>query len=902
MSRILITNAVPEKPENIPTDVRLITPNRSIGDALKSPCERIQSHAKKLLRKNGFGLASPMIAADVLKGAIAREVPGIDAGAFSRRINDTLKAILRSGVDIDLLERHAPNRVKPVARIARNYVAALRRMNLIDSEASLIEATKLDNIRKEKILVYGYFRGRQAKARPEEIEFIDRIAADGSVFYLPCGPEAIFEENNKWRDILVSRGWEVSEEADRGTASIGAQLARAFARGRAEKVQDVGVDAFVYPSIEAEVRGTLARVKAVVTAGTPIEKVAVVCRDIGLYSKLLVDVAREYRMPVEIDCQVPIGSTVFGEFVSLIFEAAEAESAEPKGGVELPRSKERRGFQFEPTARLLRHPLGPVIEDELWSEVKREHPTNATRWAELVGKSGRLKAGGKRSLSSWMDWLRGVAHEWRVRYNAARDAAEIAAYNSFFESLEQVARRAGDEPCSFERFTVEVFEILADVKTLFHPESGGVRVIEPNAVVGCEFDQVFVMGMAEGVLPAPSSDDPVIDFYERERLREFGVEFQDAFEVPRWETLTFYFTLLAAREKVHFSFPQFIDGKEQIKSSCFERMNVELRAADDVYISSAQEHRRAFLLHEAGVDDEVFDHARRQYSVEQRRYSELPRDEYDGVIDIAVDPTNWTWSVSKLTSFGRCRFQWFADNVLWLGSPAEAELELASNTRGSLYHKTMELAVKQAIAEPNIREAVLARLDEAFAEAEKSDGIDITKIINWELRRDEHLELLRKFVADECFVGEGVSVEAVEAEFDLTWKGLRLRGKIDRIDRTTDGLAAVDYKTGSAGNFAKDETGRLKLDVQMPVYSKAALPDLFKSETQFAAGSYLSFKDRKASKERDADLEAFIERLKADFARGNFAVEPDVDGKACEFCAYESVCRQGARLWRKPAE
>jgi ATP-dependent helicase/DNAse subunit B len=240
--------------------------------------------------------------------------------------------------------------------------------------------------------------------------------------------------------------------------------------------------------------------------------------------------------------------------------------------------------------------------------------------------------------------------------------------------------------------------------------------------------------------------------------------------------------------------------------------------------------------------------------------------------------------------------------VLWLGSPAEAELELASNTRGSLYHKTMELAVKQAIAEPNIREAVLARLDEAFAEAEKSDGINITKITTWELRRDEHLELLRKFVADECFVGEGVSVEAVEAEFDLTWKGLRLRGKIDRIDRTTDGLAAVDYKTGSAGNFAKDETGRLKLDVQMPVYSKAALPDLFKSETQFAAGSYLSFKDRKASKERDADLEAFIERLKADFARGNFAVEPDVDGKACEFCAYESVCRQGARLWRKPAE
>jgi hypothetical protein len=844
-----------------------------------------------------------MIAADVLKGAITREIPLIDASAYSRRINDTLKAILRSGIDVDLLERHAPNRVKPVARIARTYVATLRRMGLVDSEASLVEAARLENIKQEKILVYGYYRGRQVKARPEEIEFIDLIAADGSEFYLPCGAEAIFEENNKWRDILVSRGWEVREEAHRPDSSVGVLLAGIFASGTSENAANSGIDVFVYPSIETEVRGTLARLKAALTSGTPIERLAIVCRDVGLYARLLVDVAREYRMPVEIDCQVPIGSTVFGEFVSLIFEAAEAEAAELKIEGSRQHVKGRRGFQFEPTARLLRHPLGPAIDHELWSEVKREHPTTAERWGELVSSSECLIVCGDQSLSSWMDWLKNrVVSEWRVRNNAGLDAVQIKAFYIFFESLEQVASRAGDEPCSFEKFTAEVFEILADVKTPFHPESGGVKVTEPNAIVGSEFDQVFVMGMAEGVLPAPSSDDPVIDFYERERLRQFGVEFQDAFEVPRWETLTFYFSLLAAREKIQFSFPQFIDGKEQIKSSFFERMGVEPRAADDVYISSAQEYRHASLMQGEAADDEVLGHARRQYAVEERRYSEMPRDEYDGVINIAVDPTNWTWSVSKLTSFGKCRFQWFAGNVLWLGSPSEAELELAPNTRGSLYHKTMELAVKRAITEPRIREAVRAILEEAFAEAEKSDGINITKIVNWELRRDEHLELLRKFVADECFVGEGVRVEAVEVEFDFTWNGLRLRGKIDRVDRTPDGLAAVDYKTGSAGNFAKDESGRLKLDVQMPVYSQAALPVLFRSETEFAVGSYLSFKDRKSTKEKDADLEAFVERLKADFARGNFAVEPDIDGKACEFCGYESVCRQGARLWRKPAE
>ena len=182
MSRTLITNAVPVRHGNLPTDLLVVTPNRNVAGTLGVPCITLRSYAKKVLRDNGIGLASPMIAADVLKSAIGREFSNSDVSAVARRISETLGAILRSGVDVDLLERHAPDRVKPVARVARTYVALLRRMGLVDSEASLVEAAKLEKLREEKVRIYGYFRGRQVKARPEPP---DGRTAQDSVRQLP---------------------------------------------------------------------------------------------------------------------------------------------------------------------------------------------------------------------------------------------------------------------------------------------------------------------------------------------------------------------------------------------------------------------------------------------------------------------------------------------------------------------------------------------------------------------------------------------------------------------------------------------------------------------------------------------------------------------------------------------
>ena len=135
-------------------------------------------------------------------------------------------------------------------------------------------------------------------------------------------------------------------------------------------------------------------------------------------------------------------------------------------------------------------------------------------------------------------------------------------------------RTCGPAPISIAAFAADVADVLANIKTPIHTEHGGVRVLLPNVVVGSAFERLFIVGMAEGILPTPSSDSNVIDFFEREELRADGIHFENSLEVPRWEALTFYFTLLACRGPVVLSYPQFAGDSEQIASAYFVRMGI----------------------------------------------------------------------------------------------------------------------------------------------------------------------------------------------------------------------------------------------------------------------------------------------------------------------------------------
>jgi RecB family exonuclease len=877
MSRIVRTAPFPERPAFFPADATIITPHPAAALSLRVPHIRLEDLATRAVTAAGLSIALPVHARQVLKGAIRSLTTAADAAAYAGRIREILNTALRTGINLGALIEHGSPRAKLFARVAAEYVRLLKESGMIDGEALMLTAAGLSPV-PAKLFVYGYFRGRA-----EEVEFLDRVAADGSVYYLPCEESGPLSINLEWRDRLADKGWTIDDTADAADGHCGRALAMNFTNGGAEVN---GARAYAFPNIEAEVRFAIGRVKRLLLSGVSQNEAAIICGDIDSYAHTLASVAGEYGIPLRISHKVPLQETRFGGFLRLLFDTR------------------RSGFAFESTARLLLHTFGPAVADDLWSRARKERPGGIEAWRPLFPAIGCMEWPERQAAAAWAGSLRACLAALGVRRAAAQSARDMSAFNRFFTSLDMTVRFDAGQELTADGFAALVLEILTNETTPYDTGAAGVAVHEPKTAAGADLRHLFFLGMAEGIVPADAADNPVVDFYERRSLAAHGIRFESAMDVTRWEAASFIFTLLGGRETVTLTYPATADNSEKIASSFIEKVGLKAAAAPASNVSSPQEHLKAVLRSEAAADEPPgFADARRRFDIEMIRENTPCESEFDGVIARSVDAGERKWSVSQLTAFGQCPFRWFAARVLKLVPPDEMADELDFRTRGSLYHRVLEIAMGRAIGQPDIRAATLAELDAAFAEAERDESLALPKLADWHLQRPDHLRRIRRAVESEQFIGEGAVVLAVEQRYEAEWCGLTMTGSVDRIDETRDGMAAIDYKTSTfAPKGIKDKTGKLSIDVQLPLYTHIALRNLY-PDKHLGIGAYYSLTNGKVLKRAGMNevpvLEEFAEHLKRSLADGRFPVDPDVKRDACVYCDFAAVCRKGPRLDRK---
>ena len=879
MPRLLQTGLFPAFPGQIADGTAIVALHpRSANDGSGRSSVTLEKLARDVIRRNGLTPAAGVTARHLLRTAIVRTLPAAHAASLAARISSILNIVLRTGIDPAKLIEHGSPRVRELGRIAAEYKRLLRERNLIDREETLLTAAGLV-LESRPLVIYGYHR-----ARKEEIHFIDAIAGDGSVLYLPCGGEGMFTVNRRWAGYLSERGWDTADGND-APASVGERLAAAYAAVSAPPP----VDARAYPDVDAEVRACLAEAKRSVINGADAREIAIAVRGMDDYAPIIAAVAAEYGLPVNITLAVPIARTAFGAFIGLVLEAAEKQ------------------LGFEAAARLLMHPFGPKMPESKWTEARAERTSGVEEWSAVCPELASLDLSDEpRTLAERADNLVAFLKSVKIREKTAPRARELLAYRKFTESLDELTRLDGRQTMPPDAFAAAISELLADESVPYSPASNGIEVVEPKNIVGRSFERVFVLGMAEGAFPKPASEDPVVDFYERRLLAGHGIEFAEAAEVARWEELSFYFTLLSARGGVTFSYPKVSDDGESVESSFFKRLGVgRVPDAPEMLIASSPEELRVRMLR-TGLPlagDAVIERARAQYRVERRREDTADYDEYDGVIGVPYDAAARRWSASQLTQIGQCSFRWFAERILKLKPVDEMELALDPATRGTLYHKALEIAVSRAMAAADIRAATLEYIDEAFAEAEAHPEVKLPNVPNWESERADQIQELKKAIRAADFIAPGSRVVGVEVGFDTVHEGLRFTGSIDRVDDSPDGLIAVDYKTSSSKPLgAKGRDGKLDVDVQIPLYANAALKALY-PDGNYGDSAYYSLtkgKILRTEKEGDIDkLNDLIDNVKTMLAEGAFAVDPDVSEMVCKYCELGAVCRKGPRLRRK---
>ena len=870
---------------------RVIAPSRLASRAIASQYQPLYRTAIEALEQQGQVMAQPLLAQKIFRQTLQTVLQPTDLLGTARAYVPTVRSLLRSSPnlerDLDNLSARALNLIT----LAQQYRAALREKNLFDEGELYWRAAELD-VAPQKLLIYGYFQ-----AQRDELAWIDKLAAAGSIIYLPTDSASPFTEVQSSVNFLKQQGWSVTGDGDTPPLTAGIELCQRFLQPASTGVQPHPINArktcaYAYGTFDAEARGVLGQVKALLSAGVPAREIVIIARDERACGPKLIDTAWEYGLPLRALYNTPLLTTRLGNWIEQLLNVIDT------------------GFPFEATAKLLSHPLCSNPDSGFWAVARAQHPEGFQQWREIaqesldIDLSALAQINQIRRRDTWVDWWQRRLKTFDLRRRCARWARESVAFNALQKGLVELSKPEA-ETLSWAEFKQQLEDLLESLSVPAQPGRGGVELHSPNSVIGAQYAHVFVVGMAEGMLPPAISNDSALDFFERQQLRGCDICLPSATELLHQETLSFYYLLQTATQQITFSYSKLSDRNEQLPSAYLKRMGLQVGEPPKPLIASLEEMRRTYLRQPdkqvGDTSDPVLTQAIRAFHIEQRRESAQSADEYDGIVGIPFDYRDWTFSVSQLTSLGQCPFKWFANKVLKLGNSAEADTDLSPSLRGNLYHQVVELLVRAVQADPQLSLTDPDLLREKFIEAERE--INFPSLPAWEVRREDHLRKLLTVLRKPDFWPGGAEPVALEKTFKGEWKGLKVTGRVDRIDRTPDGLVVIDYKTSSQPpKGLKDSNGKASIDLQLQLYREVATSEMFPGEAVIAA-QYFSLTKGKvlkpSSKAPQHELPAAIENCKTALNLGHYPVQPDVNRDACWYCDFDLVCRQGSRLTRK---
>ncbi len=403
------------------------------------------------------------------------------------------------------------------------------------------------------------------------------------------------------------------------------------------------------------------------------------------------------------------------------------------------------------------------------------------------------------------------------------------------------------------------------------PFGDGVFLAPLRAFPGVDLDAVFVVGLAEGILPGRDHDDALLP--ERDRLaagpaldRVDRITEQHRSLLAALATADQHRTLLFPRAdlrrgRTYLPSRWLLEAASGLAGQPVWSQDVDrlpgLTAGAVTVIASfaaglAGQEPASLLDHDLGCllrwqqrggrprDHPLADALPRLgtglAAQDQRASTEFTA--YDGNVDPGAVPAlspDRPLSPTSLEQFATCPRHHFLDRVLRVAGvdrPEEIEA-ISASKRGTLVHEILEDFIRTVIdGRARDVDALLALADRHFRKWE-ADGVTgrplrwryDQQLIRRELRLFAKLDSAENLtpLATEHSFGQG-DEPPVRVEL-ASGAALTFKGKADRIDRGAGGeLVVTDYKTGGTSGFSTvEETTVVQgTKLQLPVYGLAA--------------------------------------------------------------------------------
>ncbi|HEV8266894.1 MAG TPA: PD-(D/E)XK nuclease family protein, partial [Thermoanaerobaculia bacterium] len=395
-------------------------------------------------------------------------------------------------------------------------------------------------------------------------------------------------------------------------------------------------------------------------------------------------------------------------------------------------------------------------------------------------------------------------------------------------------------------------------------ERDGLSILSCVSARGLLFDAVLVPGLKERSFPKPGRPDPLLFDEERVALsRKTGRPLPARSGARHFAEERFLFALTRGAARRHLVLlsprydaekgrllapsPFFLEEEPKALDAASETRTTPLGAItrDGPAISRHERLRRRLaggaatpeiLKAEPALADAV---ARADA---RRRPFFSP---YEGRVSLETKDvlTRRAVTATQLERLATCAYRFFWRDLVALRSPdPPPSLALDPRTIGSLVHDVLRDVAKELVSKekgfsalsPDEAKALVHELSRAAARRCFAEGLPGAPVAFVDIAAERVAAVAGRAVEHERTRGEAHKVQAAESPFgdeepvllvagDLT---LKLRGRIDRLDRAGSEARVVDYKTGKSKPFGrKNKNHRVVAGgekLQLPVYALAA--------------------------------------------------------------------------------
>ena len=474
---------------------------------------------------------------------------------------------------------------------------------------------------------------------------------------------------------------------------------------------------------------------------------------------------------------------------------------------------------------------------------------------------------------------------------------------------------------TFVEYCQKSLDMAADQPKKF--QGGGIFVGDVMSARGLSWPLVLVLGLVEKSFPRVIREDPLLLDEDRARISPNLPRKLDGHDEER---LLFSLATAAARERLVLSYPRLEPATSRPRIASFllleyagvANFKILEERASRIPLSPVRDV--AVPLHEREFDlaamESLADNAPYLRHVSplladgvantRARWRERSLTRYDGLFGTAdaqkllrerFGLEKLVISATSLEDFFGCPFFYFQKHVLGIDKweEPEAALSIDALDLGSLYHAILEDYYRSKARD------IAAVAEKHFREFERRGVTGYPTV--WEIKKQIIVEELETFVERDGAASQGWQ----PAEFEKEFRGIavappvRLRGKIDRIDLSSDGMRTrvLDYKTGRQPRSAHDDSLAGGEALQLPLYILAA-QQLLPSVTVESA-SYLYFTlrggyrtvsfTREALDAHRADLTHVLDIAASMIRTGVFAQYATVEG--CRHCDFRPICGNG---------